>query len=99
MLLRTRLITTIIGYTFQHNARCVPRTRWGLSHLQGVVLALFSRGVEHEVAGDLAAGTNEAHNVGVKGQLALQVNLLPEQLQGLHVQPCTTKSSWSTNSH
>ena len=50
-------------------------------------MALVSRGVEHEVAGNLAAGSNEAHDVGVEGQLALQVHLLLEQLQGLRVQP------------
>ena len=53
-----------------------------------MVLAFFRRGVEHEVARNLAAGTNEAHNVGVEGQLALQVHLLLEQLQSLCVQPC-----------
>ena len=46
------------------------------------------------MAGDLATGPDEAHNVGVEGQLALQVYLLLEQLQGLRVQPCTTKF-WS----
>lgn len=55
--------------------------------LKGGRAALVSRVVQHEVAGNLTAGPNEAHNVGVKGQLALQVNLLLEQLQGLRVQP------------
>ena len=50
-------------------------------------MALVIKGVEHEVAGNLAACSNEAHNVGVEGQLALQVYLLLEQLQGLPVQP------------
>lgn len=57
-----------------------------------MVLAFLGRGVQHEVARNLAAGTNEAHNVGVEGQLALQVYLLLEQLQGLRVQPYMTKA-------
>ena len=44
--------------------------------------------VRDELAGDLAAGSNEAHNVWVEGQLPLQVHLLLEQLQGACVQPC-----------
>lgn len=47
-----------------------------------MVLAFLSRGVQHEVARNLAAGSDEAHNVGVEGQLALQIHLLLEQLQG-----------------
>lgn len=60
-----------------------------------MMLALMSRGVEHEVAGDLAAGADEAHNVGMEGQLALQVHFLFEQLQGLRVQPCKRTTAWS----
>lgn len=56
-------------------------------HLEGLGASLVGGRVEHEVAGDLAAGPNEANNVGVEGQLPLQVHLLLEQLQGLCIQP------------
>lgn len=47
------------------------------------------------MAGDLTAGADEAHNVGVEGQLALEVHFLLKQLQGLRVQPCIPHSFWS----
>ena len=48
------------------------------------------RGGGNELAGDLAAGANEAYNIGVEGQLALEIHLLLEQLQRPVCQPCTT---------
>ena len=62
-------------------------TRSAGSHLQVGVLLLLC-GLSNELARNLAAGSNEAHNVGMEGQLALQVHLLLEQLQSLRVQPC-----------
>ena len=60
-------------------------------HLQGLLVVLLVWGlVSKEVAGDLAAGANEPHNVGVEGQLALQVHLLLEQLKCPAGQPCIT---------
>ncbi len=57
------------------------------SHLQ-VGMLLLLRGLSNELARNLAAGSNEAHNVGMERQLALQVHLILEQLQSSRVQPC-----------
>lgn len=73
----------LIHGTQQQQGNCVC-----LVHLHALVLG--RRLVRKEVARDLAAGANEAHNVGVEGQLALQVHLLLEQLQRSAAQPCHT---------
>ena len=49
---------------------------------------LLPCGLSNELARNLAAGSDEAHNVWMERQLALQVHLLLEQLQSSCVQPC-----------
>ena len=58
----------------------------GTAYLQ---VRMLRCGVCNEVARDLTASSNEAHNVWVEGQLPLQVHLLFEQVQRLVVQPCS----------
>ena len=67
-------------------------------HLQ-VRMPLLGCRISNELAGDLAAGPNEAHDVGMERQLALQVHLLLEQLQRSCVQPCMTSQLCSQSLH
>ncbi len=53
---------------------------------------LLPCGLSNELARNLAAGSDEAHNVWMERQLALQVHLLLEQLQSSRVQPCVQQT-------
>lgn len=66
-------------------------TRSAGSHLQMGML-LLPCWLSNELARNLAASSNEAHNIGMERQLALQVHLLLEQLQSSRVQPCVQQA-------
>ena len=53
-----------------------------------VWLLIRGRGFCNHLLGDLTAGSDKAHNVGVEGQLPLLVHLFLEQLQRACAEPC-----------
>lgn len=59
---------------------------------------LRGHGLSYELLGNLAAGSDEAHNVWVEGQLSLQVYFLLEQLQGPAAQPCISHTGVTISS-
>jgi hypothetical protein len=60
-------------------------------------MLLLLCGLSNELARNLAAGSNEAHNVGMERQLALQIHLILEQLQSSRVQPCVQQMYYNVS--